>query len=175
MSDAHIALESSTRRYQAVLRISEALAACGHAEEVAKTLADLLSEFLSFESLDVVIFKEGSTEIEWHAWGKGGPPPGEDLPVEDMPRFAVYSTQELLYIADWNTDERFPRLKQFLAEKGAKIGSVVRVPLTTPHRRLGALGISSAPGATYGPEDVDFGPDSNRHRQCVGVPGNLRA
>jgi formate hydrogenlyase transcriptional activator len=139
-----------------VLRISEALAACGQAEEVAKTLADLLSEFLSFESFEVVIFKEGSTEIEWHAWGKGGPPPGEDLPVEDMPRFAVYSTQELLYIADWNTDERFPRLKQFLAEKGAKIGSVVRVPLTTPHRRLGALGISSAPGVTYGPEDVEF-------------------
>ncbi len=156
MSDAHTSLDSSTRRYQAVLRISEALAACGQPEELAKTLADLLSEFLSFESLDVVIFKEGSTEIEWHAWGKGGPPPGEDLPVEDLPRFAVYSTQELLYIADWNADERFPRLKQFLAEKGAKIGSVVRVPLTTPHRRLGALGISSVPGVTYGPEDVEF-------------------
>ena len=57
MSDANTSLESSTRRYQAVLRISEALAACGQAEELAKTLADLLSEFLSFESLDVVIFK----------------------------------------------------------------------------------------------------------------------
>ena len=62
------------RPYVAFVRISEALAACRQPEELAKTLSDLLGEFLSFEHLDVLALKENSTEIEWHVWGKGGPP-----------------------------------------------------------------------------------------------------
>jgi formate hydrogenlyase transcriptional activator len=154
--EVQITPDTGARRYQAVVRISEALVASRQPEELAKTLADLLGEFLSFDHLDVLIFKENSTEIEWHVWGKGGPPHGEHLPVEDLPRLPVYSDQELVHIADWNADERYPRLKQFTAEKGMKIGSVVRIPLTTPHRRLGALGIASAPGVTYGAEDIEF-------------------
>ena len=158
-ANLHIPQESTTRRYEAVLRISEALVGCRQPEELAKTLADLLNEFLSFEHLDVLILKEGSMETEWHAWGKGGPPLGEkDLPTEDLdalPRLP-YSTQETLHIADWNSDEQFPHVKQYLAGKGIKIGSVVRVPLTTPHRRLGTIGIASAPGVTYGAEDIEF-------------------
>jgi GAF domain-containing protein len=119
--NVHIPLESSARRYQAVLRISEALVECRAPEELARTLADLLGEFLSFDHLDLLIFKENSTEVEWHMWGKGGPPPGEHLPVEDLPRLPVYSEQELVHIAAWNAAERYPRLKQFLAERGAKL------------------------------------------------------
>jgi GAF domain-containing protein len=157
--NVHIPLESSTRRYQAVLRISEALVECREPEELAKTLSDLLDEFLSFDHLDVLILKENSTEIEWHAWGKGGPRRGEkDLATEDLDALPLlpYSTQETVHIADWNSDERFPHVKQFLADIGIKIGSVVRLPLTTPHRRLGVLGIASAPGVTYGAEDIEF-------------------
>ena len=148
--------DTGSRRYQAVVRISEALVACSQPEELAKTLADLLGEFLPFDHLDVLIFKENSTEIEWHAWGKGGPTSGKELPADDLLRWLVYDTQEPLHIPDWNADERFPRLKQFLAEKSVAIGSVIRVPLTTPHRRLGTLCIASAPGVTYEPEDVEF-------------------
>ena len=46
--------ERSTGRYEALLRISEAHAECREPEELAKGLADQLSEFLSFEHLDVV-------------------------------------------------------------------------------------------------------------------------
>jgi GAF domain-containing protein len=159
MSNSDNPTESSRRRYEAVVRISEALVACREPEELAKTLADLLNEFLSFEHLDVLILKENSTEIEWHAWGKGGPRLGEkDLATEDLDALPLlpYSTQETVHIADWNSDERFPHVKQFLADAGIKIGSVVRLPLTTPHRRLGILGIASAPGVTYGAEDIEF-------------------
>ena len=157
--NTHIPLESSTRRYEAVVRISEALVECREPEEFAKTLAGLLGEFLSFDHLDLLIFKENSREIEWHAWGKGGPRLGEkNLATEDLDALPLlpYSTQETVHIADWNSEERFPHAKQFLADKGIKIGSVVRLPLTTPHRRLGVLGIASAPGVAYGAEDIEF-------------------
>jgi hypothetical protein len=121
MSGVHSSLESGTGRYEDVVRISEALAACREPEELAKTLADLLSEFLSFEYLDVLILKEGSTEVEWHAWGKGSGPLPDTFP-DDLPKWHVYHTQEPLHIADWNADNRFPRLKQSAAEKGVEVG-----------------------------------------------------
>ena len=145
-------------RYAAVLRISEAISACSDPQELATILADQLIDFLSFDHLDVVIFKAKSTEIEWHAWGKG-PLPLPDVPQEELPEWDVYNSQEPLHIRDLSKDERFPLLKKLGAALGVNaesIGSVIRLPLTTPHRRLGALGIASAPGVTYSTDDVAF-------------------
>ena len=150
--------QTNSRRYAAVLGISEAISACSDPQELATILADQLIDFLSFDHLDVVIFREKSSEIEWHAWGKG-PLPFPDLPIEELPEWNVYNSQEALHIRDWSTDERFSTLKKLGAALGVdagSIGSVIRVPLTTPHRRLGALGIASAPGITYSTDDVAF-------------------
>ena len=49
-----------------------------------------------------------------------------------------------------------PRLKQGIAAQGLQIGPLVFVPLTTPHRRLGALGMSGPPGTVYSSEDIGF-------------------
>lgn len=147
--------ENTSRRYAAVLRISEAISACNDPQDLATILADQLIDFLSFDHLDVIIFKENSSEIEWHAWGKG-PLPFPDLPIEELPEWYVYNSQEPLHVQDWSTDERFSKLKKLGAALGVSagsIGSVIRVPLTTPHRRLGVLGIASAPGITYSTDD----------------------
>ena len=149
---------STTHRYEAVVRISEAISGCRDPEELARTLADQLIHFLFFDHLDVVILKENSAEIEWQAWGKG-PLPLPDLPLEDLPEWTVYNSQEPLHIRDWSTDPRFSRLKEYGVALGldtARFGEMVRVPLTTPHRRLGALGIGSAPGVSYSADDIGF-------------------
>jgi formate hydrogenlyase transcriptional activator len=146
---------TNTRLYEAVFRISEAFSACCEPEELARTLADKLLEFISFDHLDVVVFKENSNEIEWQAWGKG-PLPRPDFRLEELPGWLVYNTQEPLHIADWNLDERFPDLKRWTNKVGLDIGSVVRVPLTTPHRRLGTFGIASDHPTRYSTEEIDF-------------------
>jgi formate hydrogenlyase transcriptional activator len=148
--------EPNTQRYEAVLRISEALSGCQKPEELARFLAEQLGQVLPFEHLDVIVLKENSTEIEWHAWGKG-PVPVPDLPVEKLLAWHVYNSQEPLHISDWSTDERVPEELKHVAETiGMKIGSFLLVPLTTPHRRLGTLGIVGARGATYSTNDVGF-------------------
>ena len=43
-----------------------------------------------------------------------------------------------------------------LQPKAFEIGPLVFVPLTTPHRRLGALGMSGRPGTVYSCEDIAF-------------------
>jgi hypothetical protein len=63
--------ESDTHRYKAVLRISEAIAACREPEELARTLADEIGKFLHFDHLYFVVLKQNSTEIEYLVCGKG--------------------------------------------------------------------------------------------------------
>jgi formate hydrogenlyase transcriptional activator len=148
--------EVNQQRYDAVLRISEALCACAEPCKLAKVLAEQLGPVLAFEHLDVMVFKENSNEIEWHEWGKG-PLPEPDLPVEKLLTWNVYNSQEPLHITDWVTDERVPeQLKHVARTTGMNVGSVVRVPLTTPHRRLGTLGVVSASGIKYSSDDVAF-------------------
>jgi PAS domain S-box-containing protein len=80
-----------------------------------------------------------------------------DVPVEQRPSWQAYTTQEPFHIHDWTTDERVPRrLKLGIAAQGLDVGPLVFVPLTTPHRRLGALGMSGPLGTVYNSEDVSF-------------------
>jgi hypothetical protein len=130
MSEQAAKPESSTVRYAAVLRISEVLSECREPQQLATVLSGELGHFLPFDHLHIAVFKEGSNEIEWHAWGKG-PLPESELPIEELPGWRVFNSQEPLHIADWNQTDSFPRLKQLLAAKGAdnqNLGSAIRVP-----------------------------------------------
>src|ERR1700730_7776107 len=128
--EPQFALGTDAERYEALLRISEALSVCGEPEELARVLADQLRELISFDHLDVLIFKEDSNEIEWHGWATE-PIAFPDLPIAATSIWHVFRTQEPLHIADWNADGTFPRWKRILENGGPKIGSVIRVPLTT--------------------------------------------
>jgi formate hydrogenlyase transcriptional activator len=154
-TDTNIPAGADQQRYEAVLRISEAIAACREPEELARTLADGLGEFLHFDNLYVMILKENSTEIETMVWGKGTLPL-PDLPIEELPTWEAFDSQQPLYIFDWTSEHRFPRVKAWLTQTGVKSASSVTVPLTTPHRRLGTFGICCDTVTPYSEEDVSF-------------------
>jgi formate hydrogenlyase transcriptional activator len=154
-AEPQVALGTDSQRYEALFRISEALSACGEPDELIRVLADQLRELISFDHLDALIFKEDSNEIEWQGWGTE-PIAFPDLPVEETSTWHVFRTQEPLHIADWNTDDTFPRAKRILENAGIRLGSVIRVPLTTAHRRLGTLGIASRARNAYCLQDVCF-------------------
>jgi formate hydrogenlyase transcriptional activator len=150
-----ITLPANMRRYGPVLSVSEAVSACREPEQIASVLAEELGKLLVFDFLDVLIFKEGSNEVEWHAVGKGSSALS-GIPIEELTAWHVYNSQEPLHIADWKTDERFPRLRRLFAANGIEIGSVVRLPLTTAYRQLGTMGIASRPGVKYSQDDIGF-------------------
>src|ERR1700722_19357635 len=131
--------ESDSHPYKAVLRISEAIAACREPEELATTLADEIGKFLHFDHLYLLVLMENSAEIEYLVWGRG-PMPMPDLPMEEVPSWATIDSQDVLHTPDWDAEERFPRFKEWAKKIG--LGSGIRLPLTTPHRRLGVFGIS---------------------------------
>jgi len=154
-----IRVSEAGRRYEAVLRISEALSACREPEDLTRILSEQLGEFLDFFQFYIIVYKENSNEVEWAVVGseKSLMSAYADVPVQERPSWRVYATQEPFQIADWDADERVPtRLKQGIAAQGLRIGPLVFVPLTTPHRRLGALGMSGPPGTAYSSEDIGF-------------------
>jgi formate hydrogenlyase transcriptional activator len=159
--DANVSIRTrgEGRRYEAVFRISEALSVCREPEDLTKILSEQLRGFLDFFQFYIIVFKENSTEVEWAVLGaeKGLIGAHADVPVEERPSWRAYTTQEPFHIANWNADERVPpRLKQGIAAQGLEIGPLVFVPLTTPHRRLGALGVSGRPETVYTSEDIGF-------------------
>src|SRR5271170_2050118 len=152
-TDLMIAPQSDSHRYEAVLRISEAIAACREPEELATTLADQIGKFLHFDHLYFVVVKENSKEIEYLVWGKG-PLPLSDLPMEELPWWEAVRSRDPQHTTDWDTEERYPRFKEWAKKIG--VGSGLRVPLTTPHRRLGVFGINRDAVNPFSEEEISF-------------------
>src|SRR5438105_15105429 len=95
-------------RYEAIVRISETIAACREPEEMATTLASGIGKFLHFDHLYFVVLKEHSTEIEYLLWGKS-PIPMPDLPMQELPPCAAINSRDPQHPPDWAADEGFPR------------------------------------------------------------------
>ena len=147
------------RRYEAVLRLGEALSRCRDPEDLTSILSEELREFLPFLQFYIVLYTEHSDEVEWAVVEREKKIAATyaDVPVQERPSWHAYKTQEPFHIRDWDTDERVPaNLKKGVAALGLEVGPLVFVPLTTPDRRLGALGVSGPLGTVYSSEDVNF-------------------
>src|ERR1700756_5205899 len=152
-TDPIIAPQSDTRRYEAIVRISEAIAACREPEQLATTLADEIVKCLNFDHLYLVVLKENSKEIEYLFWVKGALP-FPDLPREDLPTWHAMTSGDPQHTDDWDTEDRYERFKPWA--KKIKLGSSIRVPLTTPHRRLGVFGLVRDTVNPFGEEEISF-------------------
>ena len=91
------------QRYEALLRISEALSACREPEDLTRILSEQLHEFLDFFQFYIIVYKENSTEVEWAVVGseKSLISAYADVPVQERPSWRAYATQEAFHIADW--------------------------------------------------------------------------
>src|ERR1700739_2553276 len=145
--------QTGSYRYEAIVRISETIAACREPEELATTLASEIGKFLHFDHLYFVVLKENSTEIEYLLWGKS-PIPMPDLPIEELPTWAAINSRDPQHTPDWDAEERFPRFREY--EKKIRRGSSIRVPLITPHRPLGVFGIIRDTVNPFSEEEISF-------------------
>jgi hypothetical protein len=136
--DVSAPLRSTGRRYEAVLRLSEALSQRREPEDLTNILSEELREFLEFLQFYILVYKENATEVEWAVVGreKSLVAAYADVPVQQRPLWEAYTTQEPFHIHAWNTDERAPaRLKEGIAAQGLDVGPLVFVPPSL--RRIG--------------------------------------
>jgi formate hydrogenlyase transcriptional activator len=149
-------VESHTqlRRYEALSRLSTALATSAP-ENLSSKVATILDPLLHFDFLDLVVFKEGTSEVLWHSIGAGRLPT-PDVPMEETTCWWVYQQQQPLCIADWKRDERFAVRRDALMKVGFEYRSLCRVPLRTPHGPLGVFSVASSQPHDYSEEELGF-------------------
>jgi len=145
--------QSDTDRYKAVVRISEVIAPCHEPEELVDSLANELDKFLHFDHLHLTVLKENSKEIEYRLTAKRDVPL-PDLPIEELPTWEAINSPDPLRVVHWDAEELSSRFKQWT--KGMGIGCGVSILMTTPHRRLGALGIVRDKASPFSDEDLGF-------------------
>ncbi len=146
--------QTDSYRYEALVRISEAIAACREPKELATTLADEIGKVLNFDHLYFVVVKQNSQEIEYLVWGKG-PLPFRELPIKELlPLWDAVRSSEPQQTANWDTEARYPRFKPWAKKMG--LGSGVRIPLATPHRQLGVFGLIRDIVNPFSDEEISF-------------------
>ena len=150
---------NSKRRYESLLRLSEVLSQLRDPEDISTVLSEQLRECLKFLRFYIVVYEENSEETGWAVFGQEKKLVAvyANTPVQQRPSWQAYATQEPVYIRDWDTDPRLHvPLKQGIVDHGLDIAPLIFVPMTTAHRRLGALGMSGLPGTTYSTQDISF-------------------
>src|SRR5258707_7722221 len=127
-----------SERYEALLRVSQTLISIRSSEELFSVLAQELRAVVNFYVMGVGIYDENADEMNTTSYGEPG------VPLQ-APRFApeetfswwVYQHQEPLMIPSLDEETRFPAVTAMLGNRWVR--SVFALPLTTVHRRLGAL------------------------------------
>src|SRR5215472_1014382 len=79
---------------------------------------------------------------------------GIELPVDESPGGMVWKTQNLLIVEDVAQESRFRKLMMLLLENGVHTYCVI--PLTSPLRRLGAMGFGSLEKRVYQETELNF-------------------
>ena len=146
--------ETLTKQYDALSRLSVSLASMT-LENLSGNLAALLRPLLDFDFLDVIVFKQGTSEVLWHSVGAGQFAP-TDVPIEETTFWWVYQQQQPLFIADWMRDHRFAVRREALKKVGVAYRSLCRLPLRTTEGALGVFSIASSRPHDYSGEEVRF-------------------
>ena len=110
----------------------------------------------SFDLLSIVLHDPTRDVMRLHSIAASLPTQGilEEMPVEGTPAGVAWQTQQPVVVADIDRDTRFPIATEILRRWGMR--SYCVVPLTSPLRRLGGLGFTSAKENAFAPDTVSF-------------------
>src|SRR3989441_4100986 len=142
---------------QALLEVAEAIALHRDLGELFHDLAGRLHRVVQFDYLNLVLHDTARNVMRLHILETSQPTrvrPGLELPVGETPAGTVWETQQPLVVADIEQESRYPTLLQTLRQEQVK--SFCMLPLTTAHRRLGALGFGRSVLHRYSDTEVEF-------------------
>jgi len=150
-------LDSLSRLYTTLLEVSEAIASHRDLGVLMHDLAPRLHGLVEFDGLALILHGAAPKTLCLYLL-EGihlkANPVGVEMPEAETPAGWVVQTQQPLIVADIEKEERFPRITSMLKEDC--IRSFCLLPLTSPMRRLGALGFGSRQLAAYGAQDMEF-------------------
>jgi len=152
---ASVTSASTVARYEALIRVSEALRAYHDRDALFRSLARELRPVVQFSFLGLALYDEGTRVVKpfvLEATGEPMPPPV--LSDEEQLTYWVVDHQQPLLIPDVTQEQRFPQEMAYLQKQG--IVCTCSLPLITPRRRVGMLITGSREPHVYDEHDVTF-------------------
>src|SRR5437868_10987721 len=113
--------ETSTRRYEALLRMAKAMAVCNDCDAAEAVLMKELSQVAHFDYLHLVAFQNATQVVSWellHVNGRTLDVSDRQGFLRDAPTDWVHESQQPLVTADWRRETHFPKYREFLNQLG---------------------------------------------------------
>ncbi|HSY66610.1 MAG TPA: sigma 54-interacting transcriptional regulator [Terriglobales bacterium] len=144
-------------RYETLVRVSQAIGAHGDLKELFGVLADELHRVVQFDFIGISLRDKNSDTFKNYfvdMASRSELVPEHPLAPEETLTFWVYERQESLLRSTNDLEPRYSRLQALL--RRLNIRSICALPLTTAHRKLGAITFGSKQVDTYSAGDVRF-------------------
>jgi len=144
-------------RYETLVRVSQAIGAHGDPKELFGVLVNELHRVVQFDFIGVSLRDKNSDTFQNYfidMTSRSELAPEEKLTPEETLTLWVYERQEPLLRSTNEMEPRYGRLQAML--KRLHICSICALPLTTAHRKLGAITFGSKQVDTYSPSEVRF-------------------
>jgi GAF domain-containing protein len=146
---------SMVARYQALIRVSEALRAYHDRDTLFRSLARELRPVVRFSFLGLGLYDERSHSLDLRVLeATGNPLPAPDLSPEESLSYWIVRHQAPLVIPNVEDEVRFPKAMAYF--RSQEVRSTCSLPLTTPRRRMGMLVAGDSELHVYDTEDVTF-------------------
>ena len=149
--------QSAVARYEALIRVSQAVSAYRQPRELFEVLVQELRRVIDFDGIGIAQYDENTKAIEWHVsihCDEPNPALKDKCAQKETMTCWVFENQRPLVIPFVDQETRFPDTIEFL--KRHKIESVCMLPLTTVHRRIGSMFIASEKPDAYADDEVRF-------------------
>ena len=148
---------SDVEQYRALLEISESIATHRDLPALFHAIAQRLHRLVTFDFIGLTLPDTDRNTVRVHVLESSLPTEvkeGFEFPIEEATHEIVWQQQKALLVTDLEFDTRFPRNMELLRKEGMK--SFCLLPLTTAHRRVGALAFGSAKKGAYDEADLEF-------------------
>jgi len=144
-------------RYDTLVRVSRAIGAHGDLKELFGVLVDELHRVVQFDFIGLSLRDKNSDTFQNYfidMTTRSELVPEHELTPEETLTFWVYERQEPLVRATNEMEPTYSRLQVIF--KRHSIRSICALPLTTAHRKLGAIAFGSKQVDAYSPSEVQF-------------------
>ena len=144
-------------RYETLVRVSRAVGAHGDLKKLFGVLVNELHGVVQFDVVGVSLCGEDSDTFQNYfvdMTSPSAPVREEQLASEETLTLTVYERQEPVVRSGDEMEQCHGRLRAIL--HGFHVRSICALPLTTAHRKLGAIIFGSKQLDTYSPNDIGF-------------------
>jgi len=152
-----LAAPALAMQYETLVRVSRAIGAHRDLKELFGILMDELQGVVQFDVAGVSLRDQDSDAFQNYfidMTSRSELVPEEKLTPEETLTLRVYERQEPLVRSTDELEPRYGRLRAIL--KRLHIRAICALPLTTAHRKLGAITFGSKRADTYSPNEIRF-------------------